>query len=372
MRIAFVDITHWDYNIDSPYQRPMGGSQSALCYLAEELAKRGHEVSLFNATSQVSIARGVTCAPAEKVSAATWKDQDFVVVQNFADSAADLRPLLRNEAKLILWTQHAHDQPAMKGLSNPHLRDAHDAFVFVSDWQQQQFASFFQVEAQRAAILRNAISPAFQSLFQENESILARKPPSPVLAYTSTPFRGLNVLLAAFPLIREAIPDATLKIYSSMQVYQMAADKDAAKYGVLYDRCRNTAGVDYVGSVPQPRLAQELFNATLLAYPNHFAETSCISVMEAMAAGCQIVTSELGALPETTAGFGTLIPMCQDWQVYGEQFIGRTIQILQQHRQTASAIDERLREQVAYINTQCTWQRRAQQWEAWLRNLIAR
>jgi len=372
MRIAFVDITRWDYNVDSPYQRPMGGSQSALCYLAEELAKRGHEVSLFNASSQVSVTRGVTCAPAAKVSATAWKEQDVVVVQNFADSAADLRPLLSEGAKLILWTQHAHDQPAMKGLLNPHLRDAHDAFVFVSDWQKCQFEAVFQVDPQRSTVLRNAISPAFQNLFRDDEPILSRKPQHPVLAYTSTPFRGLNVLLAAFPLIRESLPDATLKVYSSMQVYQMAAEKDAAQYGAIYERCRTTTGVEYIGSVPQRQLAQELLDATLLAYPNHFAETSCISVMEAMAAGCQVVTSQLGALPETTAGFGTLIPMSDDWQIYGKQFVDRTIDVLRQYLHSENSVEERLREQVSYINSHCTWRQRAQQWEAWLSTLVAK
>ena len=116
------------------------------------------------------------------------------------------------------------------------------------------------------------------------------------LGYTSTPFRGLEVLLSAFPEVLIEFPEAELKVFSSMKVYQQDERGDA--FAPLYKRCRTTPSVHYVGSVPQPRLAEELKAATILAYPNTFAETSCIAVMEAMAAGLHIVTTDLGTLPD--------------------------------------------------------------------------
>ena len=41
MNIAFLDSIGWDYDVSTPYERPLGGSQSALAYLAAELARRG-------------------------------------------------------------------------------------------------------------------------------------------------------------------------------------------------------------------------------------------------------------------------------------------------------------------------------------------
>lgn len=46
MRLTFVDPCRWDYDVDTPFERPLGGSQSALAYLTAALAGRGHDVVL--------------------------------------------------------------------------------------------------------------------------------------------------------------------------------------------------------------------------------------------------------------------------------------------------------------------------------------
>jgi glycosyltransferase involved in cell wall biosynthesis len=366
MQIAFVDYTSWNYTPATAYQAPLGGSQSALCYLSEQLALLGHDVRLFNGASQVSISRGVTVTPLAKVSAATWRELDVVVVQNWVKLGVELNRRLRPDARLILWTQHAHDQPAVRALRAPDFRRAHDAFVFVSEWQRNEYLNAFAIDANRTVVLRNAIGPAFACQFLADEAILAAKSDPPVLAYTSTPFRGLDVLLDAFPQIRAAVPEVKLRVYSSMQVYQMSPERDAQQYGELYHRCRNLPGVQYVGSMPQPDLAKELRRVSVLAYPNHFAETSCIAVMEALASGCRVVTSNLGALPETTAGFAELIAHGASAETYRTEFAHAVIEALRQAIDVSQTSETSLRQQVQWINDHCTWKHRALEWHNWL------
>jgi glycosyltransferase involved in cell wall biosynthesis len=254
------------------------------------------------------------------------------------------------------------DQPAVQPLDFPAERDAYDAIVFASEWQRSEFLPRFSLSPERTAVMRNAVAPAFLDLFADGQPIRPQKTTPPVLAYTSTPFRGLHLLVAAFPAIQAQVPGVRLRIFSSMRVYQTSSVEDEKSYGFLYQHCRQTPGIEYVGSLPQPLLAREMRGVSMLAYPNTFPETSCIAALEAMASGCRIVTSKLGALPETTAGFAKLISTEQDEQSYLREFVTETVAALQ----GLPSAEEELRRQVDYIRQNATWDIRAKEWAAWL------
>jgi glycosyltransferase involved in cell wall biosynthesis len=372
VHLAFVDFVPWDYTIETAYSKPLGGSQSALCYLAEELARRGYEVQLINNTARPGARRGVVHLPLAKARGDVWKSFDAVVLLNGIKPGVSIRPLLRPEARLVAWIQHADDQPAVQPLAREPVRSMFDGFALLSDWQRDRFLERFQLDPAKTHILRNAIGPAFRGLFSAADDIVAAKKRPSALAYTSTPYRGLDLLVHAFPAIRAKVKGTTLRVYSSMGVYQSAAASDAAQYGALYDLCRDTPGVEYFGSVAQTELAARMREVTMLAYPNHFAETSCIAAMEAMAAGCLILTSALGALGETTAGFARLLPVGDDWLGYSERFVDQAVEALEQFEEQPQLVNEHLRRQVAYCNAEFTWAKRADEWEAWLTAITAR
>jgi len=360
MRIGFVSFSGLTYDTSTPYKKPMGGSESALCYLASEMAKNGHEVTLFTPLHKESKTLGVNCLPQEKIFSLLTA-LDVLVVQKSLNQGYPISLSAPKNLKIVLWTQHDSDQPAVQSLADPALVKSFDGYVFISEYQKKNYLKKFKINPKKCVILRNAISPVFENLFEKGESTLSKKSDPPILAYTSTPYRGLNLLIQFFPSIRMIKKDVQLKVFSSLAVYQVPRATDEKKYGGLYFSCRQTKGVKYLGSISQPKLAKELVKTSILAYPNTFPETSCIAVMEAMAAGCFIVTSRLGALPETTAGFAKLIDVDGDWQRYGNLFIKEILAFLYEPKD--------LSPQVEYVNKHYTWKIRAKEWEKWLKTL---
>src|SRR5262245_16883200 len=123
MNLVFLDACNWDYDVATPWERPIGGSQSALCYLSSTLASRGHRVTLLNHTRRPRTVRGVECwslanLPANVVSSQT---DALIVLNGPAELGVSLRQQLPGETPLVLWTQHNVDQPAVSALSRQEV-----------------------------------------------------------------------------------------------------------------------------------------------------------------------------------------------------------------------------------------------------------
>lgn len=366
MRIALIDFMGYRYDAGTPEREPIGGSQSAVCYLARALVAQGCAVTLFNGSPEPGESHGIPVRPVEETVQGALAGFQLAIVSGGAPAAFPALLAQRPEPRpiLVYWTGHMTDQPASRLLADPTFRDFWDGFAFVSRWQAGRFAAEFAIPATRIAVMGNAAAPAFEEVARSGPPPLAERLAAPVLAYTSTPFRGLDLLLAAFPLIREEVPEVRLRIYSSMAVYQVPGDRDP--YAPLYRRAMETPGVEYIGAVSQPRLAREMREVTALAYPNTFEETYCIAALEAMAAGCLVASCDRGALPETTAGFGILMKAPPEPARHAEQFADMAIWLLTAARQDPAPFEARQRGQLAHVLATGTWTARAREWLAWM------
>jgi predicted O-linked N-acetylglucosamine transferase (SPINDLY family) len=293
MKLAIFDPS-WEYTLNTPYDEPLGGTQSAICYFLEEMALRGHQVFIFNKknNNNIEIIRGVI-----HVNVNMWFEYikknnlifDLIIVSCIATELLQIKMMLNeNKTMFGLWTGHDIDQEASKILKDKKNVDLVDLFIFVSDWQRLRYVEHYNVPYNKTLILRNGIGKPFEKYL--NTPI---KKDKNSMTYCSIPWRGLELLIPIFKNIKQLQPNATLKIFSGMNIY-----KQEERPG-LFDEFKKMESVSCNHGVSQTVLANELAKIEYLSYPNIFQETSCITVLQAMACGCLIVTSDLGALKET-------------------------------------------------------------------------
>jgi glycosyltransferase involved in cell wall biosynthesis len=252
----------------------------------------------------------------------------------------------------VIWIHHNTDIRQVQWLRDATLRDSVDCFVFVSEWQRGRYMEAFSVPSSRALVLPNAtLVPPHDRSWPSG--------PRRRFAYTSTPYRGLAVLLAAWA--EAALTDAELHIWSSVRLYGEVYFGEDQKFEPLYERARELKNVFYHGIVPNDELRQALGDIDFLAYPCTFAETSCLSVIEAMSAGCRVICPSIGALPETTHGFAREYLPLPDEQAHAHQFAAL---LRSEMSDPWLGSPERALQQQAYARAKLDWSVRAADWRS--------
>jgi glycosyltransferase involved in cell wall biosynthesis len=360
MRLAFVNpnLAH-DYDADTPFEKALPGSESAQVYLALALARRGHAVSLFSGTTKGD--RRLRGLDQARWAGALPGDWDAIFVTSAPELVPELRAAHPNPP-IFAWAHNvfvpgSSEDAALKALSGPR-----DRILCVSNWHKANFTAH-GLEPARVVVLRNAIGPAFENLYAPGESVTAAKSVPARAAFASVPYKGLKQALAFFKDLRAARNDATLDVFSSFDFYpDNNFFRHQPSWKILAHEARNQQGVVSHGNVPQAELARALKAALLLFYPNVAAETASIATMEAMAAGCVVVTTALGALPETTGEFGLLAPVVEG-RIDPQSYVSAATAIMDAFAQGNLALDARLRAQVEWVNATYRWDIRAEEAE---------
>jgi glycosyltransferase involved in cell wall biosynthesis len=114
------------------------------------------------------------------------------------------------------------------------------------------------------------------------------------------PYKNCEGLLRAWALARGELGDRQLAIVGPARDEKYAAQLHslAAELGI-------SADVIFVGGVPLEETARFYQAADVLVYPS-FNETFGLPILEAMACGCPVVTSNTSAMPEIAGGAAVL------------------------------------------------------------------
>jgi glycosyltransferase involved in cell wall biosynthesis len=195
----------------------------------------------------------------------------------------------------LFWTKDLHTDPEVQKLKDPDFLRKFDMVIHNSDWQREKYADYLGIPPEKQHVIKNAIEPSEVDIFEKIH------PKKVKIIYSSTPQRGLSILYSAFCELYNDDKNIELNVYSSFDIYGHQSRN--APFLPLFEKCKEHPGINYFGSVPHLELLKATDENHILGLPSIWPETSCITAMENMSAGNLIVTNNLGALPETTAGF---------------------------------------------------------------------
>lgn len=278
---------------------------------------------------------------------------NFQIVPSRLRGSSELDP-----ARLrVLWLHDLPGDPESdKLLTNEGWRRFH-RIVCVSNWQLQAYVARYRIPWSKCAVIQNAIEPiAFE-----------RKTEGPVsIVYTSTPHRGLEILVAAYEKLRET-RDVTLDVFSSFSLYGWD-DRDE-HFRPVFEKLESLPGATWHRSQPNAVVRDFLRDrAEIFAYPSVWQETSCLCLMEAMSAGLTCVHPNLGALYETAANMTSMYQFQEDPSRHASVLYS----ILDHHIGTVRTDESAARALgvKSYADAFYDWNERSKQWTVFLRSLL--
>lgn len=290
----------------------LGGSETAAVRLADALSELGWVVTVYGDIEQ-GCHQNVVYRSHETFDPLTPRD---VLISSRMPELFD-RPV--NARVKLLW---AHDTDFGDRLTPARAKHI-DHLLVLSDWHRQHVADLypfldnFGKRESKVVQIRNGID--FEH-YASNGKVPKR---AKRVVYTSSPDRGLDLLLELWPQVRKRVKGAELH-FAYAPVYFEIAERDpvVGAHAQRIEQLSKQPGVKSLGSLSQPQVAELLRSSLVWCCPSYstpheipFHETSCIGAMEAQAAGCHVVASNWGALPETVK-VGSLIdaePRSEAW-----------------------------------------------------------
>jgi len=261
--------------------------------------------------------------------------------------------LIKSDSINILWNQHSYDQVPIQSHLNRELVNKVQYFVYVSNWQYEKYRYHFSIPENRSLVIKNAV-PSIE---------LKQKPQKIRLIYTSTPWRGLDVLLDSFSILNR--DDVELDIYSSTIIYGSQFNEQNEKNFIsLFKRAESMKNVNYHGYASNEEVREALLSAHIFSYPCTFEETSCMSAIEAGMAGLNLVTTNLGALYETVNSWGRLVGYETNKSNLAKKFAFALNRAIDEY--WSDETQTRLFEQHTYYKKFYSWDTRINEWKNFL------
>ena len=263
-----------------------------------------------------------------------------------------------DETKIrLFWVHNTPHQ-----VDNQHLKDdgwrKFHRIIFISHHQMEEYVREYNIPYSHCVVMRHALEPVKPQKKSVNKISLI---------YTSTPHRGLDILVNVFEKLCEEYDNLELKVHSSYNIYGRQHHQKEYEKTPLYKKLEDHPNIKNIGFVSNDELKKSLSSSHIFPYPSTYRETFCLALLEAMSAGLLCVHPNYACLPETASNWTMMYDYHKDKAVHSVIFyehLKKAIDSINDKK-----VQMQLKYQSKYINYFYNWETRTQEWIDLLKSL---
>lgn len=226
---------------------------------------------------------------------------DVLVVANDPILATELRRRWP-DTEVVLWLHNLLRGPEARGLGPP---PAHLHLAVVSDAVRQWTATTYGIDPESIGVIHNGVDG---SEFHPAEDYLEPRPVLRVICHGRIdPNKGHDAAARAVATLRHRGAPITFTLVGGVRTFGLPQDEVAAFVDRL-DRAVADAEGTTVGRVPATEVAELLRRHDVCCVLSRNFDPMPLTVLEGMASGCAMITTDLGGLPEAIGDAGILVP----------------------------------------------------------------
>jgi UDP-glucose:(glucosyl)LPS alpha-1,2-glucosyltransferase len=216
-----------------------------------------------------------------------------------------------DESKIrVYWLHDLPEDPETNHLKEAQSRDRFHKIVFCGNWQYSRYQLVCGLPYSSNHLVIDTPIETFEPVKKSFDKIR--------LVYSSTPQRGLSILVPVFEKLAEKYDNIHLDVFSSFKIYGW--EEADASFEPLYERIRNHPQMTYHGFASNSTVREHLKNAHIHAYPSIWMECNSRSVIEAMSAGLLCVHPNYGGLTDTSGGLNFMYQGDKDLNTHASIF----------------------------------------------------
>lgn len=307
----------------------VGGSETYIIEMARYMkVLSGYEVIVFCNTDKHDIFEDVKYMPiSETLSFFSKNVVKHCIISRYSEYIPLISETYTENIHLVL-----HDLTPT-GVVIPRTQKLKNVFC-LTQWHCDYFKDYYPLFA-------DITKPFYYGIDTDKLTNDERNKIPYKFIYSSTANRGLLILLELWPKILERYPTASLSILCDLEnswVNQFAPQqvKIIKEYLELY----KNHNIKMIGWSSKEILYNEWKTASVWFYPCIFAETFCLTALEAAVSKTLAVTNDLAGLKETVGDRGVVIPgnaANTDWK---ERALSNLFEVLDNREKTKNYINK--------------------------------